>query len=117
MYGPEAYGSYGICPLCNWEDDPVQLANPLTGGGANKESLHEYQQRALGRWPLGVQEIDEEGDRYRRDPLWRPLSDEEFAWYSSRTQGGRDWTFKGIWQVEECYWVRSPLVGGGPAAV
>lgn len=90
----DEYGSYIICPLCNWEDDPVQLANPLTGGGANKESLHECQQRALARWPVGMREIEEEGERYRRDPLWRPLSDEEIAFYSSRTEGGRHWTFK-----------------------
>jgi hypothetical protein len=34
-------GGYEICPVCYWEDDPVQTDNPLPGGGANKESLSE----------------------------------------------------------------------------
>jgi anaerobic ribonucleoside-triphosphate reductase len=34
-------GEYEICPVCGWEDDPVQSADPNFGGGANKESLNE----------------------------------------------------------------------------
>jgi Cysteine-rich CPCC len=34
-------GGYEICPVCFWEDDPVQAGDPLYGGGANKESLSE----------------------------------------------------------------------------
>ncbi len=32
-------GNYDICPVCFWEDDPVQLKNPELEGGANKVSL------------------------------------------------------------------------------
>lgn len=32
-------GSYEICSVCFWEDDPVQLENPEMSGGANKVSL------------------------------------------------------------------------------
>jgi len=28
-----AYGSYDICDFCGWEDDGVQLANPMAGAG------------------------------------------------------------------------------------
>ena len=41
------YGSYVICPVCGWEDDQLQLANPASGGGANSESLVEAQADAL----------------------------------------------------------------------
>jgi anaerobic ribonucleoside-triphosphate reductase len=34
-------GSYEICPVCNWEDDPVQEEDPSYGGGANVMSLNE----------------------------------------------------------------------------
>jgi hypothetical protein len=36
-------GNYEICPVCFWEDDIVQLAYPLMGGGANKLSLFDAQ--------------------------------------------------------------------------
>lgn len=39
----EPPGSYGICPICFWEDDVVQLRWPDLGGGANKPSLIESQ--------------------------------------------------------------------------
>lgn len=32
-------GDYDICPVCIWEDDPFQLANPAEAGGANRFSL------------------------------------------------------------------------------
>ena len=35
------YGTFEICPICNWEDDDVQFNNPDFRGGANQESLNE----------------------------------------------------------------------------
>lgn len=34
-------GSYEICPVCDWGDDPMQENNPGYGGGANVMSLNE----------------------------------------------------------------------------
>lgn len=34
-------GAYEICDVCDWEDDPVQSADPDYAGGANKLSLNE----------------------------------------------------------------------------
>ncbi|MFK3913424.1 CPCC family cysteine-rich protein [Enterobacter cancerogenus] len=34
-------GSYEICPICTWEDDPVQTEEPDYKGGANVMSLNE----------------------------------------------------------------------------
>ncbi|WP_208413300.1 CPCC family cysteine-rich protein [Xanthomonas campestris] len=33
-------GNYEICPVCRWEDDPVQSEDPNFSGGANELSLH-----------------------------------------------------------------------------
>ena len=32
-------GAYEICPVCYWEDDPVQHHHPARVGGANAMSL------------------------------------------------------------------------------
>jgi hypothetical protein len=42
--GSESLGSlreYEICPVCDWEDDPVQFDNPDLIGGANSMSLNQ----------------------------------------------------------------------------
>jgi hypothetical protein len=43
-------GSYEICPVCFWEDDPVQNDDPTFWGGANRVSLHDARRnfRAFG---------------------------------------------------------------------
>ena len=33
--------TYGICPVCYWQDDGVQYHDPDYAGGANKMSLNE----------------------------------------------------------------------------
>ena len=35
----QTYGTFEICPICNWEDDDIQYNNPNLKGGANQESL------------------------------------------------------------------------------
>ena len=40
-------GSYDICRICNWEDDPVQLQHPDLAGGANNVSLIEAQRNFI----------------------------------------------------------------------
>ena len=69
----EPPGSYGICSICGWEDDHVQLRFPAMGGGANKEGLYESQQIWIEKIPLEVQEYKE----CKRDKDWRPLKPEE----------------------------------------
>lgn len=32
-------GNYDICPVCFWEDDPIQLVDETYKGGANRVSL------------------------------------------------------------------------------
>ncbi|WP_246019954.1 CPCC family cysteine-rich protein [Limnobaculum zhutongyuii] len=33
-------GCYEICPVCDWENDPVQSSDPEYAGGANEMSLN-----------------------------------------------------------------------------
>jgi len=109
LIGEPSYGTFEICPLCDWEDDPVQLANPLTGGGANRESLLAYQVRSVERWPVGVDVVEHKGRKVRRDRAWRPLSADEVGYYTAHTSAGREWVFKGISTLDACYWVKSPV--------
>jgi hypothetical protein len=41
------YGSYEICPVCFWEDDPVQNSDPNFTGGANHVSLTQAQRNYI----------------------------------------------------------------------
>ena len=52
----EEKGGYEICPVCGWEDDPVQRRDPDFAGGANKMSLNEARQL----WLEETEEISEE---------------------------------------------------------
>ena len=69
------YRSYTLCPVCDGKDDGVQLANPASGCGANRDSLGEAQALALARFPLGSGQA--KGFSRARD--WRPLSPFEMA--------------------------------------
>ena|SRR5579871_5431367 len=69
----EEPGSYGICPVCDWEDDEVQLRHPNMPGGANHYSLWQGQQRILQHYSVSVGEAK----GYLRDPEWRPLKPDE----------------------------------------
>ena len=37
----EVFAAFDICPVCFWEDDPIQFDDPSYRGGANAESLNE----------------------------------------------------------------------------
>ena len=38
-------GAYEICPVCGWEDDPLQRKDPDFAGGANTVSLNEARKK------------------------------------------------------------------------
>ncbi|MDQ3684037.1 MAG: hypothetical protein M3430_00345 [Acidobacteriota bacterium] len=54
---------YGICPICYWEDDPVQFDDPDYVGGANKVSLKQAQKNFI---EFGASEL--EWRKYVRKP-------------------------------------------------
>ncbi|PCD78924.1 hypothetical protein CO710_09635 [Acetobacter orleanensis] len=42
-------GEYEICPICNWEDDPLQASDPDYVGGANPISLNQANQKWMDK--------------------------------------------------------------------
>lgn len=99
-------GSYGICPVCFWEDDHIQLRWPDRPGGANKPSLAQAQENfaAIGacearllrhvRPPLAGE---------ARDPGWHPVAAEDD--FEPLTVAETDW------QADKTalYWWRPPF--------
>lgn len=98
----DSHGSYTICPICDWEDDGVQLANPCSGGGANQESLYEYQQRVIKQYPMGIKKIS----GFTRDSEWRPLTKEEVSRYEAQRKQSH-WNQKAIIEPELAYWKKA----------
>jgi hypothetical protein len=94
-----SYGSYGVCPVCEWEEDGVQLANPTSDGGANGRSLAEEQARALAKYPVTV----ELASGYRRSRSWRPLTSAEIAAFE-RLRAQTHWHHMAVVSEEEAYW-------------
>ena len=59
----EPPGTFEVCPVCFWEDDPVQASDPGQRGGANEPSLAEAR-ASYAR--IGA--IDERSRRFVRPP-------------------------------------------------
>ena len=105
------YGSYAICPLCDWEDDPVQLANPTSEGGANKRSLLQLQQASIEKYPVHVQLAG----GFRRSTSWRPLLPSEIQ-ASNLKKEAKHWHTTAVLAENEAYWQLATLTdqaGGG----
>jgi len=95
----EASGCFEICPVCDWQDDSVQLKFPLSKVGANQRSLYEEQLSILDRIPQHVQEFD----GYVRAGNWRPLRQNELE-KPKPPQTGKEWFDKIPYDVETYYW-------------
>lgn len=95
----DTYGSYVICPVCNWEDDGVQLANPTSAGGANSRSLADAQGRTIERYPLHI----EVAGGFRRSKRWRPLSEADIAAADER-RALTHWHTQAVYDEAEAYW-------------
>jgi uncharacterized Zn finger protein (UPF0148 family) len=95
----EEYGSFVICPVCGWEDDGVQLANPTSSGGANSKSLAEAQAKAIEQYPVNV----EVANGYRRSFSWRPLNMADISAADS-LRSEKHWHSKAVLNESEAYW-------------
>ncbi len=101
---------WSICPICYWEDDPVQVADPWYEGAANTQSLFQSQQnyRAFGVMDKRFAEfIRQPSAMDSVDPAWRPVhhSDKQFAITPREIESKRD---KGELVPYE-YWLRNAL--------
>lgn len=83
----DSSGSYDICPICDWEDDGVQLRFPFMKGGANGECLFEWQQKVLKDYPLNLCKVK----GFQRDKLWRPLTEKDYTDDNSFPKTGFDY--------------------------
>ena len=75
-YTEKPNGSYDICPVCFWEDDPIQLKKPDSNNGANKVSLKQGQRNFIefGACTKEVTEYVRKPTKdEQRDNSWKPL--------------------------------------------
>ncbi len=76
----EPPGSYGICSVCFWEDDAVQLRWPDWAGGANRPSLRDAQRNVARYGAMEerfVRDVRIPGDGDPVDDGWRPIGPED----------------------------------------
>jgi hypothetical protein len=95
-------GSYEICKVCFWEDDPVQRLDPGFAGGANGPPLIECQVNFI-RFGASEQRFlsNVRPPREERDPEWRLLEKFDLA----RARAPKDLTHEESDRVETwCYW-------------
>lgn len=105
------YGTYDICPVCAWEDDQAQLANPACKRGANYISLIESQKAILKKIPIELKEYK----GFMRDKKWRPLNRKEIERFEKEKRI-QHWMNKGIISTDEVYWTKksgTPSIGTG----
>jgi hypothetical protein len=91
-----SYGSHGICPVCGWQDDAVQLGNPTLTYGANKISLYASQRRFTKENP-DITEWD-------YDLSWRPLLYKEATVFEIQLKKSDVIPNKGISHPDKVYW-------------
>ncbi len=74
-YNHKPDGSYDICKVCFWEDDPIQLADHGYVGGANRISLRQAQ---INFRKFGACEADR--IKYVQQPSKDQERDENWTW-------------------------------------
>ena len=99
---------WNICPICYWEDDPLQIADPWYEGGAKLPNLKKSQENFRS---FGV--MEQRFAKYVRpptsddlmDPAWRPVesADKQFATTPREIEQRRD---NGE-EVPYEYWLRN----------
>jgi hypothetical protein len=70
----EPPGSYNVCPVCDWEDDALQLEFATSlAGGANPSTLLDAQRDFATRAARLARKRPDARYPLERDPTWRPI--------------------------------------------
>ncbi|MEH7454508.1 CPCC family cysteine-rich protein [Gottfriedia acidiceleris] len=72
----EPPGTYDICSICFWEDDPVQFKDPEFEGGANIPSLRQAQINFIEYGACEercIKFVRNPNERDKKDPNWELL--------------------------------------------
>lgn len=79
-------GNFEICPICFWEDDSVQEADPWLSGGANEPSLYQAQSYFMNFGAMEERFISKVRSAHSnefRNPHWRPLKESDKCFVST----------------------------------
>lgn len=105
----EGAGSYEICAVCWWEDDPVQLASPLLQGGANKVSLAEAQLYFISAGlsdPRFTARVRPPTEAETPDPAWRPWNTRVDVEGDTSVRTGLDYFHAACVEPGAPYWLQ-----------
>jgi hypothetical protein len=75
-FSEQPNGTYDICIVCFWEDDPIQLEGPNYEGGANRVSLKQGQRNFMEFGACEkemIKNVREPNGDEQRDEIWNPL--------------------------------------------
>lgn len=66
-------GSYEVCPVCHWTDDPVQFSDAASESESNPNTLEKARknfERLGAVTPSAVEETRDPAPSEQRDPNW-----------------------------------------------
>ena len=66
--GP-ADGNYSICPICMWEDDPVQADDHDYAGGENRMSLNQARSEFFAKQRTNIEQASEMPRSVQTSPI------------------------------------------------